>query len=244
MSDMRRSAVAAAVAAAILFACGIGYRVLAARLARPVESSPLPPGTLAKFPLELADWSGREVPMDQAVIRATDTDDLLNRNYTRRSGGDSVGFYVAYGVRARDLMPHRPEVCYPGAGWTLNSSEPAQVTLKDGSRLACQLYRFTKGAGLTDQRIVVLNYYIIDGAYCADVSALRSSAWRGQDAVNYTAQVQVTCAEPAYGGFSAGAESVRAFAAAAAVELSQLLREAHAALPGTASVSNAEGGRP
>ena len=243
MSDKRRSVVAAGVAAALMIACGIGYRLVAAHLARPLTSTPLPPGTLAKFPLDLPGWAGRDVPMDQAVIRATDTDDLLNRSYTSRAGAESVGFYVAYGVRARDLMPHRPEVCYPGAGWTLDSTETRELPLPDQAKLNCRLYRFSKGGGLFDHRILVLNYYIIDGQYAPDVTMLRSKAWRGQDGVNYTVQVQVTCSESAYGGSSVATETVRTFAADSAVELSKLLREAHGEAHLAASHAGQKGGQ-
>jgi len=128
--------------------------------------------------------------MGEEIVRATDTDAHLNRRYTRHGGLEAVSFYVASGVKARDLMPHRPEVCYTGAGWTLTGRRLAELALSDGTKLPCNIVQFSRGA-LTTERVVVLDYYLVDGQYCADVSLLRSKAWRGSGAVRYVAQVQV-----------------------------------------------------
>jgi len=118
---------------------------------------------------------------------------------------------VAYGVRARDLMPHRPEVCYPGAGWTFRGSVDRELALPNGPSLACRVLRFAHGT--FDQRqIVVVNYYIVDGQYCPDVSLLRSKAWRGSRGVRYVVQVQVTATSDAYTDLDMAEAGVLAFA--------------------------------
>ena len=128
--------------------------------------------------------------MDEAIVRATDTDAHLNRRYTRRGGLEAVSFYIASGVKARDLMPHRPEVCYTGAGWTLTDRRSVELPLSDSTKLPCNIMQFSRGA-LNMQKVVVLDYYLVDGQYCADVSLLRSKAWRGQGSVRYVAQIQI-----------------------------------------------------
>ena len=183
---------AAVVTVVVLVVSGVAYRVLAGRLARATHSVPLPPGTLARLPMRLGDWIGQDVRISEAVAEATDSDDLLHRSYVRRGEGQSVSLFVAYGVRARDLVPHRPEVCYPSSGWTLRDSSPAELPLPDGSTLACRIYEFA-GGSLSANLVKVLNYYIVDGRYAADVSLLRSKAWRGSGGVNYVVQVQVSC---------------------------------------------------
>jgi len=214
--------VATAVAGGVLLASGTGYRVLEGYLARPVDSVPMPPGTLARLPMRIGGWVGQNAPMSAAMIRATDTDDLISRRYSRGGGLQSVWLYVAYGVRARDLSPHRPEVCYPGAGWTLEGNRVVELGLGDGSKLPCRIFRFAR-AGLDARSIVVLNYYIVDGQYCADVSLLRSRLWRGPSAIRYMAQVQITCA--ASGTFSedGAIRSVSTFAVESARPILMLL---------------------
>lgn len=186
----RTPVVAAAVGAGLLLlAYGLTYRVLAARLAAPVNRAPIDPAAVQQFPMQIGDWMGEEVPIPEDVVRATDTDAHISRRYLRPGFG-AVSLYVACGVRARDLMPHRPEVCYTGAGWTVVSRNSPDLSLADGMRLPCSVLQFSRGA-LTAEKVVVLYYYLVDGQHCADVSLLRSKAWRGSGAVNYVAQVQV-----------------------------------------------------
>lgn len=210
-----------AVGVVLLIGSGAGYRTLAGRYNLLTASVPLPPGTLARLPLQLGDWMGREMPLDEAVVRATDTDDHVNREYRHRHGQPAVSLFVAYGVNLRDLAPHRPEVCYPGAGWTLQETRKLTLTTADQSDLPCRVHRFKRG-GLVRENITVLNYYIVDGKYCPDVSLLRSKAWRLSLQAKYAAQVQIVC-----GGSHMdprGAEAAtKAFAADSAPAIRDLL---------------------
>jgi EpsI family protein len=188
----RRPVVLAAVAAAfIMFAFGLGYRVLAVRLAAPADTAPVDPAALARLPLHVGEWTGADVRLDEAIVRATDTDAHVNRRYLRRDGLEAVSLYIASGVKARDLMPHRPEVCYTGAGWTLMDQRSIKLPLPDGSKLPCNVLQFSRGS-LNTERVTVLDYYIVDGQYCHDVSLLRLKAWHGSGTVGYVAQVEIT----------------------------------------------------
>ena len=222
-TSKKSTIVAAGLAIGMLILCGVGYRILAEHLARPMNSDPLPPGTLDKLPMVFSDWTGRDVPMDKAIIKATNTDALLNRSYSRRGGTEAVGLYIAYGVKARDLMPHRPEVCYPGSGWTMDSNQAVEVRLAGHRNLPCRVYRFGKN-GLAAAGVIVLNFYIVDGEFAPDVSLLRSKAWRGQGGIHYMAQVQITMSDTgsAAGGRDA-AETLKAFAAEVTPSICSLL---------------------
>lgn len=217
--------IAAVVSVAVLVGSGAGFRVLATHLSRPNESSPIPPGTLQKFPLSFGDWTGREIAMTERVIRATDTDEHLNRGYYRKGEAGSVSFYIAYGVQARDLMPHRPEVCYPSQGWTMDDSTIETLTLPDGTQLECQMLLFARG-GLTTTTRTVLYYYIIDGAFFADVSALRDRALWGSSNIRYVAQIQVTSGGDRLRGGEGALKRVRAFATETALMIRDLLPQA------------------
>jgi EpsI family protein len=208
------------VALGLMIGGGTAFRVLGSYLDRPTDTVPMTSEELGRLPMDVGLWHGRDVPMDDRVVRATACDAYVNRAYQR--GVDSVALYVAYGVRARDLMPHRPEVCYREAGYSQRSSEEADLTLADGTTLPCRVYRFEKG-GLGVQAVTVLNYYIVDGAYCPDVSLLRSKAAHGSAGVRYTAQVQITSSTDHQ--LSGGSEdrAVRDFAAEAASKIRSLL---------------------
>ena len=163
--------------------------------------------------------------MDEAVVRATDTDAHINRRYSRHNASESIWLYVACGIRARDLMPHRPEVCYTGAGWTLTDRRSMELPLSDGMKLPCNVLEFSRGA-LNTEKVVVLDYYIVDGQYCRDVSLLRSKVWRGSGAVGYVAQVQIVVSITANLTADSAARIVCAFAAESASSISRLFKDA------------------
>ena len=231
----RRGVIAAgATVVCLLILCGVGYRVLAEYLAGPIASEPLSPEALARLPMQIGEWGGEDVPLDEAVARATDTDAHISRRYSRRSNTENVWAYVAYGVRARDLMPHRPEVCYPGNGWTLDDERTVELPLADGPALECRILRFSRG-GMGAGKMTVLNYYIVDGKYCPDVSLLRSRAWRGSRGVRYMAQVQISCAHSGFSGAGVAERSVRDFAIDSARMIQDLLPNTRGELDGNAA---------
>ncbi len=225
--ERRKMVIAATIAVTLLVAGGLAVRILAEHLGRTGDHVALPRGTLAQLPLNLGDWTGRESPLDEAIVKATSADDYLNRLYFRQPAGPTVGLYIAYGVRARDLMPHRPEVCYPGNGWTLDDTESRELPLAEGEKLPCRIYRFSRGT-LDRQTITVLNYYIVDGQYAPDVSLLRSKAWQGSGAIQYMVQVQVTCSEQSAPDPDVSARAVDALATLSAKPIRSLLPDAAA----------------
>jgi len=213
--------VAAVVAGFLMLVSSAAYRALAARLAAPVNASPIPPAALERLPLQIGGWTGQEVPLDEAIVRATDTEAHINRRYSRHNASEYISLYVAYGVRARDLMPHRPEVCYTGAGWTLIDRRSMELPLSDGMKLPCSVFQFSRST-LNTKKTVVLNYYIVDRQYCRDVSLLRSKAWRGSGTVRSVAQVQIVASVTANLTADLAARIVYTFAVESAPSISRL----------------------
>ena len=209
--SLRPAITAVAVASCLMLFFGFMYRVVAAKLDAPVDATPISPDALTRFPMQIGDWTGEDVPMDEAIARATDTDARLNRRYTRRGGFESITFYIASGVKARDLMPHRPEVCYTGAGWTLMDQRVATLPLSNSTTLPCNIMQFSRGV-LSAQEVVVLDYYLVDGQYCPDVSLLRWKAVCGFGTIRYVAQIQIVAPITATFNADAAIETLRGFA--------------------------------
>ena len=209
-SSSKPMIVASCTAAVLLLFAGVGYRSLARQLNRATGQQPFAAGTLQSFPQNIGNWVGHDVTLEESIIQAADVDDYLNRVYTRKFDNQTVGFWIAFGIRARDLMPHRPEVCYPGAGWTLRHQDNATLEIGPSTELQARILEFAAG-NLNANNLTVLNYYIVDDETCADVALLRSKAWRGQTAIRYMAQVQITCQlNPALG--ASPVDAVRDFA--------------------------------
>ena len=210
------------VALVVIALGGTVYRTITNRFERASTEAPLPPGTLDAVPTEIGPWIGRDVDLAEDIVRATDTDDLLNREY-KRVGGGTVGLYVAYGGRLRELAPHRPEVCYPGAGWVIADVRKEDLSLADGRALPCQIHRFGKG-GFGSQQIVVLSCYLIDGRFARDISGVRSLAWQFDASASHMAHIQVVSS---VGGPMDQAEArVRGFAMLAAPQIDDVLAHA------------------
>jgi EpsI family protein len=209
----RRPLTAAAAACVFMFATGWGYRVLAARLAAPVDAEPISAAAVGRFPMQIGAWTGQEKPIDPNLVARTDTDAHISRVYSR-GGVETVSLWVACGVRTRDLMPHRPEVCYTGSGWTLREQKAVDLPTANGGTLPCNLMRFSRGT-LGMQNTMVLYYYIVDGKYCRDVSEWRYSL----KPIGYVAQVQVVGPVPAGQTMDSVERLVSAFAVDSAASL-------------------------
>jgi EpsI family protein len=231
--DQRPILLAAATAAALMLISGGAYRLAAAYLDRPTDSVPLARGTLAKaFPMQIGGWQGRERPVEEAVVKGADCDDYISRTYARSA--ESVQLWVAYGVRARDLMPHRPEVCYPGNGYTLEDSRSLELPIGSGQKLDCRTYQFSR-SGFGAGQMIVLNYYIVDGQCSPDVSLLRSKALRGSGGIRYMAQVQVVASGGEGAGLKAAYQAVRAFAVDSAEAIRRVMPDAGGTPPPVAT---------
>lgn len=126
-SATMRHATGAYMASLLLLVCALlGATRVSAR-----EEIPPPRATLAEFPLNVAEWVGRSVPMETVYVEALRFDDYLLADY-RRDGDPPVNFYVAYYASQRKgQSAHSPRTCLPGGGWEVISLERTRV-LDDG----------------------------------------------------------------------------------------------------------------
>ena len=189
----RRSIVAAAITASfMILILGLTYRVLAARLLTPVSNSPIDPNALEGFPMQIGDWTGQDLPLDETIPGEIGADAYINRWYSRRIGSESVNLFVAAsGVTAGTLVGHPPEVCNVMAGSTLTDDQSMELPLDDGAMLPCRVLEFSRGGLLAPEKKTVLCYYMADGQFCGNRSVLRSRVRRGSNMVNCVAQVQI-----------------------------------------------------
>jgi len=214
-SNKRNNVCAFTLVFAVMLISGLEYRHLARTLARPVQKMTLSKGTLAVLPINIGAWHGKDLPLNDEAAGMRDAADYLNRSYTRHAGTERVELFIRFGSRTRDLMPHRPEVCFPGNGWSQKKSTEILLQLSNDRRLACRLYQFDR-QGLECGSIVVLNYYIIDGRICPDTSNLKLRALRGSEGRTYLAQVQIASFVDICSDSEAAERSVKAFAKASA----------------------------
>jgi EpsI family protein len=160
----------------ILVAAGFGFRGLDDYLNNSSvgTNGAISNRELTELSIQINAWQGRDVPLDDRLRAATDADALLNRVYVR-PGGDAVTLFVASGSQPRQMAPHRPEVCYPSAGWDLASE--SEATISSGNlQVPVRVLHFTRGT-FGEREMIVLHFYFVEGHYSRNVQELRFRHW-------------------------------------------------------------------
>lgn len=99
-----------------------------------MEDSPFP---LKDLPRSLGSWrvlDGVERRLDPEVARVAGCSDHVMRTYTNTTNGVSISVLILFGP-AQEVFGHRPEICYPAAGYQM-TGEPLFRTVSNGSRPA------------------------------------------------------------------------------------------------------------
>lgn len=93
-----------------------------ASLADPLPAAPL------HLPLTLNGWHGLDKSIASASLNLIQPDSYVLREYVQ--GARHVDVYVGYYTSVeRSDRSHSPLVCYPGQGWTIQSSQPRSLAL-------------------------------------------------------------------------------------------------------------------
>lgn len=186
-----------AIAVALLLCSGFAYQIVAGCLQGVTESPITLPVPLKEFPLEVGQWSGREVSIPASVQKVAGNDDFFSRSYINKATNQRANVYVAYTARPRTMLGHRPQVCYPANGWIHDSTDHIKMTSSEGLEIPCLLHRFHRPAPNYDE-MVVLNFYIVNGQLTDDERVFSGVGWRtpniAGDPARYVAQAQFSAA--------------------------------------------------
>lgn len=179
----------------LLICAGITYRVLASHLKLVVDAPIRLPVSLNAFPTEIDSWVGKDAPISEKIQRVAGNDDFLNRLYINKSNNEWANIYIAYTARPRNMLGHRPQICYPSGGWVHDNTEPSEVISRAGRKIPCLVHYFHMPAPRCDQT-VVLNYYIVNGQLSSDQSTFSGLGWRtpniAGNPARYVAQIQIS----------------------------------------------------
>lgn len=109
---------------------------------------------LARFPLELATWTGTPGSVDPEVRAVLRADDTLFVDFVDHAAGGMVNLWVAYyDSQLGDAHIHLPTTCLPGGGWEYVEFGPHRTDFRDfdGEPLIVNRGVISQG----DQRIVM-----------------------------------------------------------------------------------------
>ncbi|HOA75808.1 MAG TPA: EpsI family protein [Phycisphaerae bacterium] len=154
---------------------------------------------LSDLPLNVGEWKGTELQMSQRVLEVAGCDDYIYRRYTDDASRRQIDLYVAYAARPAKMLGHRPEVCYPTHGWTPGEVRKESLTLDDGTTFE-YLIRTVSHGERPNEKMVVLNYYILEGRIVTNWTDFWGPKYRmpnlSRDPSFYVAQTQVTANVP------------------------------------------------
>jgi len=187
------------LAVVLLISAGITYRLLASSLERIIEKPIKLPVPLSDFPLQIGDWSGKDLDIPSTTLeymKKNFADDYFSRRYTNSVTNDIADVYIVYcSSRPGGILGHRPRVCYRGYGWVHDGTRTEQFISRGGRQITCLIHRFHTPAPMNNQK-VVMNFYILNGRLTAnekDFSGLFGRRLNiAGDLARYVAQVQIS----------------------------------------------------
>jgi EpsI family protein len=116
--------------------------------------------SLDTFPMQLAEWQGREVVIESETREVLGPAELLSRVYARSQAEPYIDFFIAYfpSQRTGDTI-HSPKNCLPGSGWTPMESTEVVLPAPGMRPVHANRYIIAKGA----ERQLVLYWYQAHG---------------------------------------------------------------------------------
>jgi hypothetical protein len=128
------------------------------KIERPLLRAPL-----ATIPAELGDWVGRDLPVDPHILKESQANDWLNRDYESRSRpGLKLRLWINYSNLGNNLR-HSPEICLPSGGWTKIESLCKVISVSDPSGRPISITRLSYSQGELVQGIGFWYYIFGEG---------------------------------------------------------------------------------
>lgn len=138
----------------------------------------VPHQPLRDLPYTLGNWSAKEQPLTEQVLKILGVSDYTNRIYFSRQEGFAqlyVGYYVSQ--KTGDTI-HSPKNCLPGAGWDPVQSGHATVSLLGGRQITVNEYVIQHGL---DKQLV---FYWYQGRGRIIASEYSGKFWMVADAIS------------------------------------------------------------
>lgn len=186
------------ITVSILIFGGAVYRMSASRLDTVTDHPVILPISLNNFPVEIDGWVGRDLPIPEYIQRVAGNDDFLNRFFIHETTNQWANVYVAYSARPRTMLGHRPQVCYTAGGWVHERTIESEFVTSNRQIIPYRLHNFSKPGFVAkeDEKIVVLNFYILNGQVTNEENNFSGISWRtpniAGDPAHYVAQVQIS----------------------------------------------------
>jgi len=118
----------------------------ARRLATVLQDGRRSPFPLESLPINLGTWKGEEATLDPLIVRVSGATDIVTRRYVDQKTGAALEAIILYGPSA-EVFLHRPEVCYPNAGFKQLGDGETRLINVGTSEVPFRSLVYTKGEG-------------------------------------------------------------------------------------------------
>jgi hypothetical protein len=104
----------------------VGLTIVEIRISDRFKASNVKAEQFAKLlddiPMDIGDWHGQDLPVDEQVRRTAGAVGYVSRQYRNSRTQEEVNLWLIVG-HARDVSSHTPEICYPSSGFTMRAPE-------------------------------------------------------------------------------------------------------------------------
>jgi len=136
---------------------------------------------LSRMPQNFGPWTARDIPLTDDTLEVLGKGDFLNRVYTLESQAGSpaqppISLFIGYFASQRTGQTmHSPQNCLPGAGWTFDSQNYADIQDINGKNY--KVGEYVIGNGDVKQFVIywyqahgrsIPNEYVAKGYMVAD----------------------------------------------------------------------------
>jgi hypothetical protein len=135
-----------ALACAVLAASGVVRARRAEKYDLALKRGMAAPITLSDVPMVLGPWRGEPTEIDPEIAKSTGALQIVTRRYVNQMTGVRLELILLFG-RAVDIFTHTPEVCYPSAGYTLQSAVKDRPIEAGETRTRFRTMVYSKGEG-------------------------------------------------------------------------------------------------
>ncbi|MDR3638952.1 MAG: EpsI family protein [Isosphaeraceae bacterium] len=133
------------------------------------KDSPFP---LDELPLTIGPWRGEAAKLEDQIARATGATDHILRRYVNQATGVKVDLIVLYGP-ATSVFIHRPETCYPAAGFELAEAQNDHTVQAGDLRAPFRALVYVRGEGGQTERQEVYYSWRYNGHWSPDVGTFK-----------------------------------------------------------------------
>lgn len=113
--------------------------------------------SLTSFPLSVAGWKGYESPIQEDVIKVAGATDYFHANFFLKESKPVNVYLTYYADQKNGQVPHSPEACLPGDGWTIVSNKPVTI---QGVRKSFEANRLLIKKG---KKTIIAYYWVKQG---------------------------------------------------------------------------------